>query len=116
MIGVYKILHDAAAVAAIVGTRIYRDFGGDAPAAPYVVWSLLAGVPDNHLSGTPPSDRYSVSVDTFAANEAASDALTRACRDALEVSGHVLSIQSLGREADTGLWRYNITADIFRNR
>lgn len=116
MIRAYKILHDWAAVAAMVGTRIYRAFAGDAPTAPYVVWSTPAIVPDNHLSGPPPSDRYTLSVDTFADDEAESDVLTGACRDALEATGHVLTIQSLGKETDTGLWRYNITADIFRNR
>lgn len=118
MIPVYKILHDWAPVAAIVGTRIFRDFGGSAPAADYVVWSMLAVVPDNHLSGPPVSDRYSVSVDTFSTTEARSDALVKACRDAIEADGHaqVLTIQSLGREAETTLWRWNISADIFRNR
>lgn len=118
MIGVYKILHDWPAVAAIVGTRIFRDFGGTSPAADYVVWSMLAAVPDNHLSGPPPSDRYSVSVDTFSTTEARSDTLVKACRDAIENEGHgiVLTIQSLGREDSTTLWRYNISADIFRNR
>ena len=109
MIPVYRILHDWPAVAAIVNTRIFRD---------YVVWAMLADVPDNHLSGPPPSDRYSVSVDTFSTTEARSDALVKACRDAIEADGHaqVQTIQSLGRETDTTLWRYNISADIFRNR
>lgn len=116
MIGLYKILHDSAPVAAIVGSRIYRDFAGDAPAAPYVVWTLLAGVPENNLSSAPPSDRYSVSVDGYSLTEAASDALLVACRDAIEAVGHVLTIQSLGREADSHLWRYSFDADLFLNR
>lgn len=116
MIPVYGILHGWPAVAALVGTRIYREFAGDTPAAPYVVWRILAGVPDNNLSSVAPSDRWSVRIDTFAATEAASDALTVACRDAFEQQGHqVLTIQSLGRE-DTGLWRYTFDVDIFRNR
>lgn len=116
MIPVYGILHDWPAVAALVGTRIYRQFAGDAPAAPYVVWSIL-GVPDNHLSGPPPSDRWTVTVDCFAADEAQSDALLAACRDAFEQTGRpVLNIQDLGREADTGLWRYTFDAEVFRNR
>ena len=118
MIPVYRILHSWAPVAAIVNTRIFRDFAGDQPAADYVVWSMLADVPDNHLSGPPPSDRYSVSIDTFSTTEARSDALVKACRDAIEADGHaqVQTIQSLGRETSTALWRYNISADIFRNR
>lgn len=117
MIPVYGILHNWPAVAALVGTRIYREFAGDTPAAPYLVWGILAGNPHNHLSGAPVSDRWSVSVDGFASTEAASDALLLAARDAFEQSGHqVLTIQSLGRETDTGLWRWTFDADVFRNR
>lgn len=117
MIPVYKALHDWPAVAAIVGTRIYRDFAGDEPTAPYVVWSILSGVPDNHLSGPAPSDRYTVSVDVFAKTEQQSDELLVACRDAMEQQGHqVLTIQSLGREKDAALWRYTFDADFFSNR
>lgn len=117
MIPVYGVLHGAAAVAALVGTRIYREFAGNAPTAPYVVWSMLAGVPDNHLSGVPPSDRYTVRIDCFARDEAESDALLIACRDAMEAAGHqVQTIQSLGREADTTLWHYVMDVDFFRNR
>jgi hypothetical protein len=116
VIPVYAILHDWPALAAIVGTRIYRAFAGDTPTAPYVVWRTLADVPDNHLSGPPPSDRYSIRVDCFADTEAGSDALAIACRDAIEQAGQVQNIQDLGREPDTKLWRYTIDADIFRNR
>ena len=114
---VYPALHGAAPVAAIVGTRIYRDFAGNAPTAPYIVWSLPATVPELNLSwGPPPTDRYSVSVDVFALTEAQSDALVVAARDAMEAIGHVLTIQSLGREPDTGLWRYTFDTDVFHNR
>lgn len=117
MIPVYKALHDWPAVAALVGTRIYREFAGDGPVAPYVVWGILSGVPDNNLSSVAPSDRYTVSVDCFATTEAQSDALVTACRDAMEQAGHqVLTIQSLGREPDTTLWRYTFDVDFFKNR
>ena len=43
------------------------------------------------------------------------DALTIAARDAMETIGHVLTIQSLGRES-TGLWRTTMDADIHRPR
>ncbi len=117
MIPVYKALHDWPAVAALVATRIYREFAGNTPVAPYVVWGILAGVPDNNLSNLPPSDRYSIRVDTFSKTEAQSDALVKACRDALEATGHqVLTIQSLGKEMDTDLWRMSFDADWFANR
>lgn len=111
---IYPALSGYAPLSSIVGARIHRDFGGDAPTAPYVVWSILATVPHNHLSGRPPSDRYSVSVDVFAADRATSDALVIAARDAMEAIG-VLSSgpQSLGYDVGTGLFRYTFTVDVF---
>lgn len=103
-----------AGVPAVSG-RVYRDYAGDAPVAPYIVWSVLAGVPENNLSDAPPGDRWSVSVDVFATTAAQSDTLTFAARDAMEAIGHVLTIQSLGRES-TGLWRTTMDADIHRPR
>lgn len=114
---IYPTLKDAAPVAAIVGTRIYRDHAGDSPGEPYVVWSLVAGVPIHPLGQTPPTDRYSVSIDCFSPTEVQSDALVVACRNAVEAIGRLSSgIQSLGREAETNLWRYTFTVDIFRDR
>lgn len=114
---VYPALAGHAPLAAIVGTRIYRDFAGDAPTAPYVVWSLLATVPSNHLAGRPPADRYSVSVDVFSPDRAQSDAMVVAARDAMEAIGVMSSgPQSLGRDDATGLYRYTFTVDVFRNR
>lgn len=103
-----------AGVSAVSG-RVYRDYAGDAPQAPYIVWSVLAGVPENNLSELPPGDRWSISVDVFARTAQESDTLTFAARDAMEAIGHVLTIQSLGRES-TGLWRTTMDADIHRPR
>ena len=98
-----------------VSGRVYRDYAGDTPQAPYIVWSVLAGVPENNLSDLPPGDRWSVSVDVFARTAQESDTLTFAARDAMEAIGHVLTMQSLGRES-TGLWRTTMDADIHRPR
>lgn len=114
---VYPALSGHAPLAAIAGARIHRDYAGDAPVAPYVVWSLLATVPANHLSSTPPADRYSVAVDVFSADRAQSDALLVAARDAMEAIGRMTSgPQSLGRDPDTKLFRYTFTVDVFLNR
>ena len=114
---VYPALKNHAPLAALVGTRIYRDFAGDAPLAPYVVWSVLATVPSRQISGRPPSDRYSVSVDVFSRTPAQSDALVLAARDAMETIGDLSSgPQSLGFDTATELWRYTFTVDVFVNR
>lgn len=114
---VYPALANHAPLAALVGARIYRDYAGDAPTAPYVVWGILATNPSEHLSGRPPSDRYSVSVDVFGLNPAQSDALVIAARDAMEGIGVMSSgPQSLGRDTDSQLWRWTFTVDVYRNR
>ena len=114
---VYPALKNYAPLNALVNGRIVRDFAGDAPAAPYVVWSLLATVPSDHLSGRPRADRYSVSIDVFATTAAQSDAVLVAARDAMEAIGDMTSgPQSLGRDDQTKLWRYTFTVDVFKNR
>lgn len=113
----YPALKDAAPVAAIVGTRIYRDHAGDTPGEPYVVWRLLSALPIHPLGQLPPTDHYTVAIDCFGTTEAQSDALVVACRDAIEAIGRLSSpIQSLGKEAETNLWRYTFAADIFVDR
>lgn len=99
------------------GTRVYRDRAStSSPATPYAVWSPLAAVPENNLSDLPPGDRVSISVDIFAGSEAQLDAVTAAARNAIEPHGHLLTIQSLGQESDTGLWRTTFDADLFHPR
>lgn len=113
----YPALAGHAPLAAIIDGRIFRDFAGDAPQQPYLVWSILAAPPDNHLSGRPRSDRYSVSIDVFSTDRAQSDALVLAARDAVEGVGVMSSgPQSLGYDAETTLFRYTLTVDIFVNR
>lgn len=114
---VYPALASHAPLAAIVGARIHRDYAGDKPVAPYVVWSLLATVPSNHLSGRPGSDRWTVSVDVFSTDRAQSDAMLIAARDAMEGIGRMTSgPQSLGRDDETKLFRYTFSVDVFQNR
>ena len=58
---VHPALSGHAPLASIVGARIYRDYAGDAPNAPYVVWSILATVPSQSVSRLAGyADRYSV--------------------------------------------------------
>lgn len=96
--------------------NVFQDEADENASAPYVVWSLLTAVPENNLSQSPPGDRMSISVDVFARTEAERDAITAACRAAIEAHGHVLTMQSLGREEDTRLWRMTFDADVFHPR
>ena len=114
---VYPALANHAPLSALVATRIYRDYAGDVPVAPYAVWSILASVPSGHISGKPRADRYSVSVDVFGNAPQQADDLVIAARNAMEGIGELSSgPQSLGRDELTKLWRYTLTIDVFRPR
>lgn len=115
---VYPALSGHAQLAALVAGRIYRDYAGDAPAAPYAVWSILATVPSQGISQFAGyADRYSVSIDVFSTDRAQSDALVIAARDAMETIGKLSSgPQSLGFDSETRLYRYTFTVDVFKTR
>lgn len=103
----------------VVGTRIYRDWPdvpGDEPQAPYVIWTVIAGIPENNLSNPPPIDRFSIGIDVFGRTAAEADELVKLARAAMEMIGHVETVQSLGRDGETTLWRYTFSADVWRNR
>ncbi len=112
---VYATLVAAPAVTAIT-TRIYQDRAAPDAVAPYIVWGLLAAVPERVLKRRPPADKDSLSIDVYARDEAEREALTAAARDALEPHGTVQTIQSLGQEVDTGLWRMTFDIDWFYHR
>jgi len=103
------------AVIAIVGANVFQDEANPGQAAPYVVWSRQI-VPQMGLPRRPIADRETITVDLFARDEQQRDNLLTAIRDALEPHGTIGNIQSLGKEADTGLWRYNLSADLFTKR
>jgi len=103
------------AVIAIVGANVFQDEANPGQAAPYVVWSRQI-VPQMGLPRRPIADRETITIDLFARDEQQRDNLLTAIRDALEPHGTIGNIQSLGKEADTGLWRYNLSADLFTKR
>lgn len=115
---VHPALANHAPLASMVAARIYRDYAGDAPAAPYVVWSILATVSSQSVSRFAGyADRYSVAVDVFSSDRAQSDALVIAARNAMETIGQLSSgPQSLGFDSETRLYRYTFTVDVFANR
>jgi hypothetical protein len=107
------------AVQNIIGTppRAYRH--GDAPqdtTRPYVTWFLVVGTPDNELSETPGSDRYTIQVDCWHQTDAGIEALAVAVRDALEPYGHMTSMPINARDVETRLYRIAMQFDILQNR
>lgn len=118
---VFQALKASAAVKAIVGTnppRIYRH--GIAPqdvTRPYITWQVIAGAPENHLSGTPPTDRMPVQVDCWHATDTGVESLARAARDAIEPTAHCTGGPIVDeRDAETRLYRIALQFDFWVDR
>ena len=118
---VFPLLRNAAAVAAIVGARIYRH--GTAPqnvVAPYVTWFIVAGAPENALDEVPRIDRNTVQVDCWSDNSgtgsAGVEALAKAVRDAIEPTNHMAAIVADGRDFETQRYRIGMQFDFWTDR
>ena len=107
---VFQALKASDAVKNIVGTnppRIYRHGAApqDAIAGPYITWLLVAGVPENNLSDTPPFDRMTVQVDGWHGSDAGVELLALAIRNALEPYAVSTQILLDDFESETRLFR-----------
>lgn len=113
---VYATLMADPEVANLTAGRIRQDVGNPDEGAPYIVWGLLSATPELTTQRRAPADRCSISVDVFARDESEREALTAAARHALEPHGHILTIQSLGKDTETRLWRMTFDMDWFITR
>lgn len=113
---VYAALMADPAVSGMTAGRIRQDVGNPDEGAPYIVWRLLSAVPEMTTQRRAPADRCSISIDVFARDEEEREALTAAARHALEPHGPILTIQSLGKDTETRLWRMTFDMDWFINR
>lgn len=118
---IYPLLVADAAVAALVGTRIYRH--GTAPqgvVAPYITWFVVSGIPENELSDLPRIDRYQVQIDCWSSNTGAGDAqveeVAQAVRDALEPHAHMVAIVANGQDFETQRLRLGLSFDFWTAR
>ena len=118
---VYALLAGDAAVAAQVGTRVYRF--GQAPqrvTAPYITWYVVAGVPENTLPDTPVVDRWELQIDCWSDNDGTGDqdieALALAVRNALEAYHHVTGIGPADRDPDTRRYRVSLQVTWWEDR
>jgi hypothetical protein len=116
---VFALLKAAPAVTAILGAlpKVYRH--GLAPqgtVAPYVVWMVIAGDPQNTLSETPGVDRLTIQVDCYDTTDGGVETLAAAVRDALEPSMYLTGIPIDDREPDTALYRIGLQFDVWQSR
>lgn len=110
---VFDLLYADAAVAALVGTRIYRH--GSAPqdvAAPYITWFVVYGAPENHLDGTPPADNWTIQIDCWSNNTGTGavqvETLARAVRTAIEPHHYIEGVVVNERDRETMRYRIGL--------
>ncbi|QZI72884.1 DUF3168 domain-containing protein [Pseudomonas protegens] len=85
-----------------VDCRLY-SFGEapEKPVKPYVVWSLIAGSPENFLAGRPDADSFTLQVDVYAATAAPVLAVTKAICAAIELRAYVVRWGATDRDPKT---------------
>lgn len=113
----YAVLMDSTAVTDIIGTRCY-PFGEAVQDTdkPYVVWQIIAGLPDNNLSDAPSIDSLSIQVDCYHQSPTGINTLAVAVRSALENVAHITGYPVNEREPDTKLYRIALELDWWYSR
>lgn len=115
---IFATCRASAALTAVIGTNPCRCFlFGEAsptpPEAPYIVWQILGGAPENHLADAPTIARYSLQVDIYGETAASARSTAGLFRSAIESVAHVTAFNGEFREAETGLFRVSLTVDWF---
>lgn len=108
----YPALANDAAVAVIVGDRIYPH--GEAPqdvTRPYVTWQMIAGTPENSLADSPDIDRCTLQINCWHPSGAGVVSLATAVRAVAEQHGVVTGIPVNEREPETRLYWIAIQID-----
>jgi hypothetical protein len=117
---VFELLAGSSDVIALIGTdpvRAYRH--GDAPqnvAVPYVAWSVVSGIPENQLDGTPKIDNFSVQLDCWSEGDEEVDDLATAVRDAIEPENYLTSISPDNRDPETMRYRISLIFTFWTHR
>jgi hypothetical protein len=117
MIGpaIYSLLSADSRVTAFFGSNPLRVYPyGSAPQgtqAPYAVWRIVGGTPENSLGDIPTEDTISIQFDVFATSEATANNATQAIRDVIEQSMYVISWNDQGKDFQTNLFVFGFTCE-----
>lgn len=112
---IFKVCAAAPAVTALLGagpTRLYPF--GEAPehvTAPYAVWQVVSGAPENFLADRPDMDSFTLQVDVYAASEAAARAVAGAIRDAIELQAYIVRWGGQSKDPETDSYRISFDVD-----
>jgi len=115
----FALLKDDAGVQAALGNPPRAYPFGEAPQgvdAPYAVWQLIAGTPENYLNERPDMDDLRYQFDVYAITAAQARSVANAVAYAMELAGHQVSHNPDDRDAETRLYRVGFDFEFWASR
>ena len=114
-----KYVRGSAAVVGFFGAGAERIYAAgrlpDSPQAPYAVWQLVSGFPDNDLDEHATEDLVSIQIDVYAATFGESCAAANALRAALRPVAQDFSVNPSPPEPDTKLARSSFDVELYHS-
>ena len=105
---------------ALIGTNPVRCFpfeeAKQGVALPYMVWQVIAGIPENYINQAPDTDNVVVQVDIYGATVASARDVAIAARDAIEPHAHITSWRGESQDEETKLYRVSFDVEWWLNR
>ena len=86
------------------------------PAAPYVVWQITGGAPENYLATTPDVDAWTLQFDIYGNGMAEVSDMAEAIRNALDGIAYITFWGGSTTEPNTKLSRFTFTVDWWQYR
>ncbi|MGP4843311.1 DUF3168 domain-containing protein [Marinobacter sp. 1Y8] len=111
---IFAVCAADAEVLTVLGANPVRLFPfGEAPqnvTAPYAVWQVISGQPENFISDRPDIDEFTLQVDVYGNTDTEVTAAAIAIRNAVELQANIGSWGGQNKDPTTG--RYRIRFDI----
>lgn len=103
---------------ASITPRVYRTQADENAAAPYAVWTIVSGIPENQISGAPETDNARIQFDFYSLSQSQSRQMCGLAQAAIEDlnAANVIFGPVESRETDTKLWRWNFDISWWSNR
>jgi hypothetical protein len=119
MITIFKTVSASDNVKAFLGKNPVRffPFGQSATTTnTYSTYQIIAGNPENYITGAPDIDRYLVQIDVYAHQAADAQSAALAIRDAIEPRAHIVSWRGNSRDDATQRYRCSFDVSWFESR
>ncbi|MCX4186772.1 DUF3168 domain-containing protein [Methylophaga sp. OBS4] len=108
---VFQTCMASTAVTDIIGDRLYQDEAEQGVNAPFVVWQMIGGTPENYINQLPDLDSYNIQFDCYAKDQYTVETLAKSLRDAVEPAANIVAWRGTGREQGTRLYRYSFDVE-----